>query len=60
MKIKIFSNHGNVPQLEEEINEWLNNDKIHLKEISQSSACDETSLYTTISVWYERKKDYKM
>jgi hypothetical protein len=54
MKVKIFSNEGNAPELEKEINKWLGDNKnVEIVHVKQSYAYDNTLLfYTLMSVWY--------
>ena len=54
MKVKIFTNLGDAPRLEKEINQWLN-DNIERKilHIQQDYAYDnKEAFYTLISIWY--------
>lgn len=56
MKVKIFGG-GNEIKLEGEINEFLMQNNINVRHITQSgepSGCSEDMTgYTTISIWYE-------
>ena len=55
MQVKVFTNQGNAPKLELEINEWLkNNTKIQISHVKQSYAYESTGdqFYALISVWY--------
>jgi len=54
MKVKIFSNQGDAPKLEKEINKWLlDNSNIEIAHVKQSYAYDnEASFYALISIWY--------
>ena len=54
MMIKIFTNTGDAPKLEKEINQWLNeNRNIKIDHVQQSYAYDgQMHFYTLISVWY--------
>jgi hypothetical protein len=57
MKVKIFTNRGDVSQLEEEINRWLidKNVSISYSQIKQSHIYDtkDNVSSTLISIWYE-------
>lgn len=59
MKVKIFTNQGDAPKLEKEINQWLlDNKNIEVKHIKQDYAYDNEQLfYTLVSIWYEEKKE---
>jgi len=54
MQVKVFSNKGDWPQLEAEINTWLkDNDNIEISHVGQSYAYDgEGAFYTLMSIWY--------
>jgi hypothetical protein len=54
MKVKIFSNQGDAPKLENEINKWLlDNSNIEIAHVKQSYAYDnEAFFYALISIWY--------
>lgn len=57
MKVKIFTNRGDVPKLEEEINHWLSNKNVsisysHIKQNYIYDSKDNMSC-ALISVWYE-------
>ncbi len=55
MKVKIFTNQGNAPKLEKEINEWLDVQvSIKIHHIKQSYAFDSKGdqFYTIVSIWY--------
>jgi hypothetical protein len=56
MKVRIFTNEGDAPRLENEINKWLlDNKNIQVKHIKQDYAYDnEQSFCTLISLWYEK------
>ena len=56
MKIKIFTNEGDAPKLEKEINKWLSENKVHIHHIKQSYAYDPKGdqFYTLVSVWHEQ------
>jgi hypothetical protein len=57
MKVKIFTNQGAVPKLEEEINQWLSDKNVRLSSshIRQSYTYDskDNIFCAMISVWYE-------
>jgi hypothetical protein len=57
MKVKIFTNRGDVSQLEEEINRWLmdNNVSSSYSEIRQNYIYDTKDNVSSalISIWYE-------
>jgi hypothetical protein len=57
MKVKIFTNQGDAPKLEEEINRWLNEKSVSLSysHIKQSYVYDSknNTFCALISVWYE-------
>jgi len=55
MKVKIFTNEGNAPKLEKEINNWLSESKADIRHIKQSYAYDvkDDLFYALVSVWYE-------
>ncbi len=56
MMVKIFTNMGEVPRLEKEINQWLdeNRNNIQIDQVQQSYAHDgQQHFYTLISVWYD-------
>ncbi len=55
MKVKIFTNEGDAPQLEKEINNWLSESKTHIQHVKQSYACDSKGdkFYALVSIWYE-------
>jgi len=57
MKVKIFTNEGDAPKLENEINRWLHDNKnIEVQHIKQDYAYDNEQLfYTLVSIWYEVK-----
>lgn len=55
MKVKIFSNDGNAPEMEIEINKWLSDKNIIIKHIKQGNVIDKDIISTVISVWYEDK-----
>ena len=54
MQVKVFSNKGDVPKLEVEINHWLkDNSNIQINHVKQSYAYDDKhAFYTLISIWY--------
>ena len=56
MKVKIFTNQGDAPELEDKINEWLlDNRDIEVEHIKQDYAYDnEQYFYTIVSIWYEK------
>jgi hypothetical protein len=58
MKVKIFSNEGDAPKLETEINKWLlTNDNIEIFDIKQNYAYDNAQFfYALVSIWYKEKK----
>ncbi|MBW1650310.1 MAG: hypothetical protein JRJ44_06480 [Deltaproteobacteria bacterium] len=59
MKVKMFTNMGDAPKLETEINDWLdNNNNIEIKHIKQNYACDNKGdmFYSLLSTWYEDSK----
>lgn len=58
MKVKFFTNAGNAPALEKEINQWLHdNRKIEILHIKQDYAYDNKEyFYTLISLWYKENK----
>jgi hypothetical protein len=57
MKVKIFTNRGDVSQLEKEINRWLmdNNVSASYSEIRQNYIYDTKDNVSSalISIWYE-------
>jgi type VI protein secretion system component Hcp len=57
MKVKIFTNQGDAPKLEEEINRWLSEKSVSLSysHIKQSYVYDgkNNTFCALISVWYE-------
>ena len=57
MKVKIFTNEGDAPKLEKEINSWLSESKADIRHIKQSYAYDVKGdlFYTLVSVWYEQR-----
>lgn len=58
MKVKIFSNEGDAPKLEAEINQWLlANDNIEVFDIKQNYSYDNKQFfYTLVSIWYKENK----
>ncbi len=54
MKVKIFSNEGDAPKLEKDINQWLHdNSNIEIAHVKQSYAYDNQEVFCTlISIWY--------
>ncbi len=54
MKVKIFVNEGDAPDLEREINAWLGQNKdIEVLQVKQSYAYDgEQYMDALVSVWY--------
>lgn len=52
MKIKMFQ--GLTSGVEHQINEWLANNKVNIKFVTQSSVAEGESrqIHTTISIWY--------
>jgi hypothetical protein len=57
MRVKVFSNRRDTPELEAEINSWLtNNSNIQISHVKQSYAYDgKRVFYTLISIWYTIK-----
>ena len=55
MKVKIFSNEGDAPKLEKDINQWLvEKSNIEILHIKQNYAYDNKQFfYTLISIWYK-------
>jgi hypothetical protein len=57
MKVKIFTNRGDLPKLEEEINQWLGNKNVSMSHshIEQNYIYDskDNMSCALISVWYE-------
>lgn len=57
MKVKMFTNQGDAPKLESEVNQWLSehNIKISHSHIEQSYAYDSKGdvFYTLIYIWYD-------
>lgn len=57
MRVKIFTNRGDLPKLEEEINEWLGNQNVSMSHshIGQNYIYDskDNMSCALISVWYE-------
>lgn len=54
MKVKVFEGkHGN--ELEKEINQWLDENSVEVKHISQSECSNGENYNTTLSIWYEPK-----
>jgi hypothetical protein len=51
MKVKVFT--GKSYKIEEQINEWLEANKIVIKHVKQSESMTEVEPGVTISVWYE-------
>lgn len=58
MKVKIFTNEGDAPKLEKEINDWLSETKVDIHHIKQSYAYDiKADLFdTNISLWYDERR----
>ncbi len=56
MKVKIFTNQGDAPELEDKINQWLlDNRDIEVEHIKQDYAYDnEQYFHTIVSIWYEK------
>ena len=54
MQVKVFSNKGDAPKLEADINYWLkDNGNIQISHVKQSYAFDaKHAFYTLISIWY--------
>ena len=54
MKVKMFINEGDVPKLEEEVNNWLNHKPVNISHIKQNYAYDnkDDRYCTLISIWY--------
>jgi hypothetical protein len=54
MKVKMFTNEGDAPKLEEEVNKWLSDNPANIFHVKQSYAYDSQGkiLYTLISIWY--------
>lgn len=54
MKVKMFTNRGDTPKLEEEVNEWLSNNPTKIFHVKQSYTYDSKDdlFYTLISIWY--------
>ena len=54
MKVKMFSNEGNIPKLEEEINQWFSQNKVNISHVKQSYIYDVKGdmFCTLISIWY--------
>lgn len=54
MKVKIFTNNGDAPKLEEEVNKWLSDNPVNISHVKQSYAYDSKgdTFYTLISIWY--------
>jgi len=54
MRVKVFSNRRDTPELEAEINSWLtSNSNIQISHVKQSYAYDgKRVFYTLISIWY--------
>jgi hypothetical protein len=54
MKVKMFTNQGDVPKLEEEINKWLTHNPANISHVKQSYGYDNKGdmFYTLISIWY--------
>lgn len=57
MKVKIFTNEGDAPKLENEINRWLHDNKtMEVQHIKQGYAYDNDQFFhTLVSIWYEVK-----
>lgn len=57
MKVKIFTNEGDAPKLEKEINDWLSESKADIHHIKQSYVHDiKADLFDAlISIWYEER-----
>lgn len=55
MKVKIFTNEGDAPKLEEEINDWLSKSKADIQHIKQSYVYDiKDNLFDAlVSIWYK-------
>ena len=56
MKIKIFQNNlgYNSPDIEFEVNEWLNDNNIEVKELKQSYTTDGELIYTFL--YYDKNE----
>ena len=56
MKVKIFTNEGDAPKLEKEINSWLSKNKTHIHHIKQNYAYDNKGdkFFALVSIWYEQ------
>ena len=54
MQVKVFSNKGDAPKLEAEINNWLkNNSNVQISHVKQGYAYDaKHAFYTLVSIWY--------
>ena len=54
MRVKVFSNRRDTPELEAEINSWLTtNSNIQISHVKQSYAYDgKHASYALISIWY--------
>ena len=49
----MFVNQGDAPELERDINAWLElNDNIEVLHVKQSYTSDEQHMYALVSVWY--------
>lgn len=57
MKVKIFTNEGDAPKLEKEINDWLCENKADILHIKQSYVYDikADSFDVLVSIWYEQR-----
>jgi hypothetical protein len=54
MKVKMFVNKGDVPKLEEEVNNWLSNNPVEIYHVKQSFGFDDRDnrFSTLIAIWY--------
>jgi hypothetical protein len=54
MKVKMFVNEGDVPKLEEEVNNWLSHNPVKISYVKQGFSFDDRDnrFSALISIWY--------
>ncbi|MCP4353775.1 MAG: hypothetical protein GY795_50655 [Desulfobacterales bacterium] len=52
LKVKVFSDA--LPQLEKDVNDWLLNEKVAVRTITQSESAGENGHVVTITIWYSK------